>query len=57
MDQADRDFFAANGFINLGKLLEGEDLEHFRAMFDADMEQYPTSGTATATTKRPTTKR
>ena len=41
MDQADRDFFAANGFINLGKLLEGEDLEHFRAMFDADMEQYP----------------
>ena len=41
MDQADRDFFAANGFLNLGQILDAGDVEYFRAMFDADIEQYP----------------
>ncbi|MBT5327670.1 MAG: hypothetical protein HOL51_16285 [Gemmatimonadetes bacterium] len=41
MDQADRDFFATNGFLNMGQVLDGEDLKYFREMFDGDREQYP----------------
>ena len=41
MDQADRDFFASNGFLNLGQALDAGEVEYFRAMFDADIEQYP----------------
>ena len=41
MDQTDRLFFAANGFLNLGQVLDAEDVQYFRAMFDGDMEKYP----------------
>ena len=41
MDQADRDFFAANGYLNLGQVLDNDDVQYFRAMFDGDMEKYP----------------
>ena len=41
MAQADRDFFAANGYLNLGQALDNDDVRYFRAMFDGDMEQYP----------------
>ena len=33
MDQADLDFFAANGFLNMGQVFDGGDLQHFREMF------------------------
>lgn len=41
MPVADRQFFADNGFVNLGQVFEGDELAHFRQMFDADREQYP----------------
>ena len=41
MDQADRDFFAANGFLNMGQVFDGGDLQHFREMFDEDRALYP----------------
>jgi hypothetical protein len=37
----DRDFFAANGFVNLGKLLDDEDVARFVAMFDDDRRRCP----------------
>ena len=41
MDQTDRDFYAANGFLNMGQVFDGGDLQHFREMFDEDRAQYP----------------
>ena len=41
MDQADRDFFAANGYLNLGQVLADDEVQYFRALFDGDMEKYP----------------
>jgi hypothetical protein len=40
MDASDRAFFAANGFINLGQVLVGDDLACFQEMFDADRRDY-----------------
>jgi hypothetical protein len=37
----DRDFFAAHGFVNLGKLLDDEDVARFVALFDDDRRRYP----------------
>ena len=41
MDQADRDFFAANGYLNLGQVLADDEVHYFRDQFDGDMEKYP----------------
>src|SRR5262249_40408023 len=37
----DRDLFAAHGFVNLGKLLDDEDVVRFVALFDDDRRRYP----------------
>ncbi len=41
MDQTDRQFFAANGFLNMGRVLDDDDVRYFRGLFDADLEKYP----------------
>ena len=41
MDQTDRQFFAANGFLNMGRVLDDDDVQYFRGLFDADLEKYP----------------
>ena len=41
MDQTDRQFFAANGFLNMGQVLDDDDVRYFRGLFDADLEKYP----------------
>lgn len=41
MDQADRNSFAANGYLNLGQVLDNDDVQYFRDLFDGDMEKYP----------------
>lgn len=37
----DREFFAENGFLNLGVRLDDDDLQKFVAMFDSDGERFP----------------
>ena len=37
----DREFFAENGFLNLGVRLDDDDLQKFVAMFDSDRERFP----------------
>ena len=34
MTSQDRDFFAQNGFINLGRILDDEDVSYFQNLFD-----------------------
>ncbi len=41
MTSQDRDFFAQNGFINLGRILDDEDVSYFQNLFDEDREKYP----------------
>ena len=41
MDQTNRQFFAANGFLNMGRVLDDDDVQYFRGLFDADLEKYP----------------
>jgi len=41
MDDEQRCFFQQNGFINLGKILEGDEVESFNDLFAADRKQYP----------------
>jgi len=41
MDQAERDFFSANGFLNMGQILDEQEVQYFRAMFDGDRDKYP----------------
>ncbi|MBV7335081.1 phytanoyl-CoA dioxygenase family protein [Chloroflexi bacterium TSY] len=41
MNQADRDFFAQYGYLNLGQVLDAADLKYFHDLFDADREKFP----------------
>ena len=41
MNQADRDFFAQNGYINLGQVLDAADLKYFHDLFEEDRKKYP----------------
>ena len=41
MDQTDRDFFAQHGFINLGPILEREEVRYFHDLFEEDRRRYP----------------
>lgn len=41
MNQTDRDFFAQNGFLNLGQVLDKTELTYFHDLFDQDRKQYP----------------
>ncbi|MEM7029410.1 MAG: phytanoyl-CoA dioxygenase family protein [Chloroflexota bacterium] len=40
MNQADRDFFAQNGYLNLGQILDETEVTYFRDLFDADQKTY-----------------
>lgn len=40
MEDSQRQFFAANGFVNLGQVLQGEDLARWQEAFDADKREY-----------------
>lgn len=41
MKQTDLAFFRQNGFINLGKVLSDEEVDHFRDLFDEDRRRFP----------------
>ena len=41
MNRADRDFFAQNGFVNLGRILDDGDVRHFHDLFEADRSKFP----------------
>ncbi len=41
MNQSERDYFAHNGFVNLGQLLDPADLGYFLELFDQDRKTYP----------------
>ena len=41
MNQTERNFFAQNGFINLGQVLDATDLKYFHDLFEQDRAQYP----------------
>ena len=41
MNQADRNFFAQHGFINLGKVLDDAQIAYFLQMFDQERAKYP----------------
>ena len=41
MKQTDQAFFRQNGFINLGKILSDEEVDHFRDLFDEDRRRFP----------------
>jgi ectoine hydroxylase-related dioxygenase (phytanoyl-CoA dioxygenase family) len=41
MQQAERDVFAQNGFLDLGQILDYEDVDYFQGMFEQDRDNYP----------------
>jgi len=41
MTTQQRDFFAANGFLNLGAVLDQDETAYFEAMFDDDRRKHP----------------
>ena len=41
MKVADRDFFAQNGYLNLGKILDQEEIAYFLQLFESDREKFP----------------
>lgn len=41
MDNKDRDFFAQNGYLNLGKILDQGEVEYFNGLFESDRENFP----------------
>ncbi len=41
MDAEQKRFFATNGFVNLGKVLSGEEVAYFDGLFNADRKDYP----------------
>ena len=41
MKETDLAFFRQNGFINLGKVLSDEEVDHFRDLFDEDRRRFP----------------
>ena len=53
MTTQQRGFFAANGFLNLGPVLDRDETACFEAMFDADRRKHPFSGTPTGIISTP----
>ena len=41
MTEAEQKFFAKNGFLNLGRILNTEDVSRFRRLFDDDKRKFP----------------
>jgi ectoine hydroxylase-related dioxygenase (phytanoyl-CoA dioxygenase family) len=41
MNQQERDFFAQNGFVNLGQLLDATEVAYFHDLFEQDRKAYP----------------
>lgn len=41
MTEEEQIFFAKNGFLNLGRILETEDVSRFRDLFDEDKQKFP----------------
>lgn len=41
MNQSERDFFAQNGFLNLGQLLDPTEVTYFHDLFEQDRKTYP----------------
>lgn len=41
MQQVDRDFFATNGFFNLGQVLDKSEVDYFLDLFNGDMSTHP----------------
>lgn len=39
--EAHREFFAANGYVNLGKVLDDVEVAHFERLFDRDRSDHP----------------
>ena len=41
MELTDRVFFQRNGFINLGKVLDDDEVAHFHELYEEDLRSYP----------------
>jgi hypothetical protein len=41
MNQQERNFFAQNGFLNLGQLLDQAEVDYFLGLFEQDRKNYP----------------
>ena len=41
MNQQERDFFAQNGFVNLGQLLDTTEVAYFHDLFEQDLKTHP----------------
>ena len=50
MTNPQRDFFATNGFLNLGPVLDRDETTYFEAMFDDDRQKHPYFCTPTGIT-------